>query len=82
MAMADMAVAGAPSQQQVAKPKVKEKKATTAPSMPGQAKGKAGGMGIRGPDKLEVEMARQDLFRVCNPDFRRPFSSIEDACER
>lgn len=27
-------------------------------------------------------MAYQDAWRVCHPDFRRPFSSLEDACER
>ncbi|PPS00571.1 hypothetical protein GOBAR_AA20088 [Gossypium barbadense] len=27
-------------------------------------------------------MAYQDALRVCHPDFKRPFSSLEDACER
>ncbi|KVI07858.1 hypothetical protein Ccrd_013776 [Cynara cardunculus var. scolymus] len=27
-------------------------------------------------------MAYQDAWRVCHPDFKRPFSSLEDACER
>nr|XP_043636036.1 uncharacterized protein LOC122607170 [Erigeron canadensis] len=26
--------------------------------------------------------AYQDAWRVCHPDFKRPFSSLEDACER
>ncbi|RAL46308.1 hypothetical protein DM860_015301 [Cuscuta australis] len=30
----------------------------------------------------ELQMAYQDAWRVCHPDFKRPFSSIEDACER
>lgn len=40
------------------------------------------GMASKAVSSLEVEMARQDAFRVCNPDVRRPFSSLEDACER
>lgn len=31
---------------------------------------------------VELQMAYQDAWRVCHPDFRRPFSSLEDACER
>jgi hypothetical protein len=27
-------------------------------------------------------MAYQDAWRVCHPDFKRPFGSLEDACER
>ncbi|KAG6382388.1 hypothetical protein SASPL_157943 [Salvia splendens] len=27
-------------------------------------------------------LAYQDAWRVCHPDFKRPFSSLEDACER
>ncbi|KAF5193616.1 mediator of RNA polymerase II transcription subunit-like protein [Thalictrum thalictroides] len=27
-------------------------------------------------------MAYQDAWRVCHPDMKRPFSSLEDACER
>lgn len=27
-------------------------------------------------------MAHQDAWRVCHPDIKRPFSSLEDACER
>ncbi|KAK9095666.1 hypothetical protein Scep_027135 [Stephania cephalantha] len=27
-------------------------------------------------------MAYQDAWRVCHPDIKRPFSSLEDACER
>lgn len=27
-------------------------------------------------------MAYQDAWRVCHPDFKRPFTSLEDACER
>ncbi|CAH1419930.1 unnamed protein product [Lactuca virosa] len=30
----------------------------------------------------ELQMAYQDAWRVCHPDFKRPFSSLEDACER
>eukprot|EP00252_Welwitschia_mirabilis_P002550 TRINITY_DN1250_c0_g1_i2.p1 TRINITY_DN1250_c0_g1~~TRINITY_DN1250_c0_g1_i2.p1 ORF type:complete len:359 (-),score=129.09 TRINITY_DN1250_c0_g1_i2:227-1303(-) len=28
------------------------------------------------------EMAQQDAWKVCHPDIKRPFSSLEDACER
>lgn len=31
---------------------------------------------------VELQMAYQDAWRVCHPDFRRPFSSLDDACER
>ncbi|CAI9295526.1 unnamed protein product [Lactuca saligna] len=30
----------------------------------------------------ELQMAYQDAWRVCHPDFKRPFFSLEDACER
>ncbi|KAG0446886.1 hypothetical protein HPP92_028592 [Vanilla planifolia] len=30
----------------------------------------------------ESEMARMDAASICNPDFRRPFSSIKDAVNR
>ncbi|KAK1361106.1 GLTSCR1 domain-containing protein [Heracleum sosnowskyi] len=30
----------------------------------------------------ELQMAYQDLRKVCNPDYKTPFSSLEDACER
>ncbi|XP_071717028.1 uncharacterized protein [Rutidosis leptorrhynchoides] len=32
--------------------------------------------------KAELQMAYQDAWRVCHPDFKRPFSSLEDASER
>ncbi|XP_038725901.1 transcription factor SPT20 homolog isoform X2 [Tripterygium wilfordii] len=35
---------------------------------------------IRSP--VELQMAYHDAWRVCHPDFKRPFSSLEDACER
>uniref|UniRef100_A0A2P2JWM8 GLTSCR protein conserved domain-containing protein n=1 Tax=Rhizophora mucronata TaxID=61149 RepID=A0A2P2JWM8_RHIMU len=39
--------------------------------------------GIRPPiNQVELQMAYQDAWRVCHPDFKRPFSSLEDACER
>eukprot|EP00249_Psilotum_nudum_P006476 c19798_g1_i1 orf=263-1369(-) len=34
------------------------------------------------PVPLDVEMARMDAVSVCNPDINRPFTSLEDACER
>lgn len=30
----------------------------------------------------ELQMAYQDLRRVCHPDYKTPFSSLQDACER
>ncbi|XP_020522912.1 nipped-B-like protein pqn-85 isoform X1 [Amborella trichopoda] len=38
--------------------------------------------GLRPNIQLELEMAHQDAWRVCHPDIKRPFSSLEDACER
>lgn len=38
---------------------------------------------IRPPgNQMELQMAYQDAWRVCHPDFKRPFSSLEDACDR
>ncbi|EMS59529.1 hypothetical protein TRIUR3_08593 [Triticum urartu] len=34
---------------------------------------------VRSP---EVEMALQDAMRVCNPDIKTPFHSLEDAVSR
>ncbi|KAK9144135.1 hypothetical protein Sjap_004038 [Stephania japonica] len=33
-------------------------------------------------NQAELEMAYQDAWRVCHPDIKRPFLSLEDACER
>lgn len=33
-------------------------------------------------NQAELQMAYQDAWRVCHPDFKRPFSTLEDACER
>ncbi|KAK4362771.1 hypothetical protein RND71_018012 [Anisodus tanguticus] len=33
-------------------------------------------------NRVELQMAYQDAWRVCHPDFKRPFTSVEDACER
>ncbi|XP_076949314.1 uncharacterized protein LOC143621923 [Bidens hawaiensis] len=33
-------------------------------------------------NQTEMQMAYQDAWRVCHPDFKRPFASLEDACER
>ncbi|XP_021751781.1 putative uncharacterized protein DDB_G0268364 [Chenopodium quinoa] len=33
-------------------------------------------------NQAELQMAYQDAWRVCHPDFKRPFASLEDACER
>ncbi|GAA0174340.1 hypothetical protein LIER_27751 [Lithospermum erythrorhizon] len=30
----------------------------------------------------ELQMAYQDAWKVCHPDFKTPFTSLEDACER
>ncbi|CAM8959229.1 unnamed protein product [Rhodiola kirilowii] len=38
---------------------------------------------VRPPaNQTELHMAYQDAWRVCHPDYRRAFASIEDACER
>ncbi|XP_054783548.1 uncharacterized protein LOC129290695 [Prosopis cineraria] len=37
---------------------------------------------IRPTNQMELQMAYQDAWRVCHPDFKRPFTSLEDACER
>ncbi|KAI4341225.1 hypothetical protein MLD38_025974 [Melastoma candidum] len=37
---------------------------------------------IRPGNQAEFQMAYQDAWRVCHPDFKRPFSSLEDSCER
>ncbi|KAF9618334.1 hypothetical protein IFM89_000969 [Coptis chinensis] len=33
-------------------------------------------------NRAELEMAYHDAWRVCHPDIKKPFSSLEDACER
>ncbi|RZR90567.1 hypothetical protein BHM03_00018482 [Ensete ventricosum] len=45
----------------------------------------ATGVGVgagRPGNPLEVEMAQKDALMVCNPDFKRPFASVEDAVLR
>ncbi|KAJ0561603.1 putative GLTSCR protein region [Helianthus annuus] len=42
----------------------------------------AGAAGAPTANQVEMQMAYQDAWRVCHPDFKRPFSSLEDACER
>lgn len=37
---------------------------------------------MRPTNQLELQFAYQDAWRVCHPDFKRPFASLEDACER
>lgn len=37
---------------------------------------------MRPLNHMELQFAYQDAWRVCHPDFKRPFSSLEDACER
>ncbi|EFH62151.1 hypothetical protein ARALYDRAFT_899603 [Arabidopsis lyrata subsp. lyrata] len=36
---------------------------------------------MRPSNQLEIQFAYQDAWRVCHPDFKRPFASLEDACE-
>ncbi|KAM7274062.1 hypothetical protein ACFE04_028726 [Oxalis oulophora] len=33
-------------------------------------------------NQADLQMAYQDAMRVCNPEIERPFSSLQDACER
>ncbi|XP_018439817.2 mediator of RNA polymerase II transcription subunit 9-like [Raphanus sativus] len=37
---------------------------------------------MRALNQTELQFAYQDAWRVCHPDFKRPFASLEDACER
>ncbi|KAG2245589.1 hypothetical protein Bca52824_085217 [Brassica carinata] len=37
---------------------------------------------MRPLNQMELQFAYQDAWRVCHPDFKRPFASLEDACER
>ncbi|KAJ0244553.1 Mediator of RNA polymerase II transcription subunit-like protein [Hirschfeldia incana] len=39
-------------------------------------------MMMRPLNQMELQFAYQDAWRVCHPDFKRPFASLEDACER
>ncbi|GAB2217624.1 hypothetical protein Droror1_Dr00000826 [Drosera rotundifolia] len=39
-------------------------------------------VGRVGGNQAELQMAYQDAWRVCHPDFKRAFASLEDACER
>ncbi|KAM7279845.1 hypothetical protein ACFE04_006979 [Oxalis oulophora] len=39
-------------------------------------------MPMRPLNQAEIQMAYQDAWRVCHPEIKRPFSSLEDACER
>jgi hypothetical protein len=39
-------------------------------------------MPMRAVNQAEIQMAYQDAWRVCHPDIKKPFSSLEDACER
>ncbi|XP_020591633.1 mediator of RNA polymerase II transcription subunit 15 [Phalaenopsis equestris] len=45
----------------------------TASALPGR---------LRPGNSIEAEMVHQDVMNVCNPDFKRPFSSVEDAVLR
>ncbi|OAO93278.1 hypothetical protein AXX17_AT5G17210 [Arabidopsis thaliana] len=37
---------------------------------------------MRPLNHIELQCAYQDAWRVCHPNFKQPFSSLEDACER
>ena len=37
---------------------------------------------MRPLNQMELQFAYQDAWRVCHPDYKRPFASLEDACER
>ncbi|RRT50764.1 hypothetical protein B296_00035535, partial [Ensete ventricosum] len=50
---------------------------------PQSARPAAVGVEDGGPgNAVEVEMAQKDALMVCNPDFKRPFASVEDAVLR
>ncbi|XP_042375998.1 SWI/SNF chromatin-remodeling complex subunit SNF5-like [Zingiber officinale] len=50
-------------------------------SQPARSSGLGVGVGRPG-NPLEVEMAQKDAMMVCNPDFKRPFASVDDAVLR
>ncbi|GMI85438.1 BRAHMA-interacting protein 2 [Hibiscus trionum] len=52
------------------------------PQQPPQSQPQQQQKQIRPLNQAELQMAYQDALRVCHPDFKRPFSSLEDACER
>lgn len=53
--------------------------AAVAAAQAAQAQAQAQAARLRSP---EMEMALQDAMRVCNPDIKTPFQSIEDAINR
>ncbi|XP_010929581.2 uncharacterized protein [Elaeis guineensis] len=70
-------------------PQSQQQQQQQPPPPPQQARAGIGmgmGMGIAGrtpaASPVEVEMAQQDAMKVCNPDIKRPFASIEDAVLR
>ncbi|WOL12622.1 hypothetical protein Cni_G21389 [Canna indica] len=53
------------------------------PQQSQQARTTAAGIGVGRPgNSVEVEMAQKDALMICNPDFKRPFASLEDALLR
>ncbi|URD91838.1 hypothetical protein MUK42_01873 [Musa troglodytarum] len=47
------------------------------------ASGAEVGVGSKRPvNPVEIEMAHQDALMVCNPDYKSPFASVEDAVHR
>ncbi|XP_071722347.1 uncharacterized protein [Rutidosis leptorrhynchoides] len=65
-------------QQQHQNPNLSQQPSQSNPSLPQQQKP----MPMRSLNQAELQMAYQDAWRVCRPDIKRPFSSLEDACER
>ncbi|KAL6644085.1 hypothetical protein ACP70R_018851 [Stipagrostis hirtigluma subsp. patula] len=67
-----------PSQSQPSPQQQQQQQAQAAAAAAAQAQAQAQAR-VRSP---EVEMALQDAMRVCNPDIKTPFQSIEDAVNR
>jgi hypothetical protein len=70
-----------PSQatQQASPQQQQQQAAAAAAAAQAQAQAQAQAARVRSP---EMEMALQDAMRVCNPDVKTPFQSIEDAVNR
>ena len=56
---------------------------TQSPQLQQHHQQKMAGPALARPgNRVDLEMAHQDAWKVCNPDIKRPFSSLEDAVSR
>ncbi|CAN6347634.1 unnamed protein product [Urochloa humidicola] len=70
---------GVPPQPSPHQQQQQQQQAAAAAQAQAQAQVQAQAARVRSP---EMEMALQDAMRVCNPDIKTPFQSIEDAVNR